>query len=308
MEGDDKQFVALPPSAMVAHLLAIGQTARARELATERIHANPDDPASYISLARVLIALRERDAAVQAATRAVELAPEWDAAWSIHASALFVRGRFADAERSMLEAIRLWPDDPDLFRQYARLLSQCGRPADALAFVQRALELDPGDDAAHRMLAALLDRVHPSQWRLSEDAARRAVALDPEDDDGFAILGALLLAQGRTTEAEQALRTALELNPMNRLAVDALAQALMARNPFYRPFLWYALRMRRLGPGVQLLVVASIWAIVSALLATVAREGALSSLVTCGYLALCAYTWFADPITRAMLRRHYSWM
>ena len=310
MDDNDRDATAIEIGRFdrIEHLLAVGQVRRARELAAEAISVDPDDARSYTSMARVLLALEDRDGAIGAATEAIRIEPEWPAAWRVHGVAMFAAGRFAAAETSVLEAIRLDPDDGSLFQLYARMLSSCGRSAEALDFARRALELDPDDETAHHLFAALLHEVRPSKWRISEELATRAVSLNPDDADAFAVLGVIKLTTRRYAEAEEHFRTALELEPNNRLALDGLAQIVMAKNWLYKPFLTYQLLLMRLGLGAQLLVIASLWAIVRIVDVTfVTGEGA-STLLTLTYLGLCAYTWFAMPVTRAILRRRYPWL
>jgi tetratricopeptide (TPR) repeat protein len=300
--------VAIARFDLVEHLLEIGQVKRARELAAEAIAADPDDARNYAAMSRVLLDVGEREGAIEAAAQAIRLEPEWPSAWRVHGLASFFAGKFADAERSLLEAIRLEPDDGSVFQLYARLLAVCGRPVEALDFARRALELDPDDETAHHLFASLLHEVRPSQWKISEELATRAVSLNPGDADAFAVLGAIVFSRGRRDEAEGHFRSALEIDPNNRLAMEGLAQVVMAKNWLYRPFLSYQLLMMRLGMGAQLLVVASLWAVVSIITASVVTTEPASTLVTIGYLALCAYTWFATPLTRAILRRRYPWL
>jgi tetratricopeptide (TPR) repeat protein len=143
---------------------------------------------------------------------------------------------------------------------------------------------------------------------LSEESARRAVSLNPDEADGFAVLGLIVMTRRRFDEAEEHFRTALQLEPNNALALQGLAQLVMGKSWVYRPFLSYTLAMMRLGTGAQLLVVASVWAIVSIVSATLVTRGLASDVLTFGYLAFCAYTWFAYPVTRAILRRKYHWL
>jgi tetratricopeptide (TPR) repeat protein len=307
LDDDAPVVVTFDRSDQIAHLLAVGQVRRAKELAVEEISQRPDDPASYFGLAQVLLAAGDAKPAAEAARQAVERAPEWSAAWAMLAITSFRLGRFAAAESGMLEAIRLAPDVPHYFNQYARVLSVCGREEEALDLVARSLELDPEDEDAHQLFASLLHEVKPSKWRLSEEAARRAVALNPDDDDGYAILGTILLSQRRWNEAEECFRTALEIAPYNRLAIDGLAHVVMGRNILYRPFLAYALTMRKLGVGAQLLVVGSVWGLAS-LIRALLGGSPWGEFVTVGYLGICAYTWFAEPAMRAILRRKYSWL
>lgn len=292
----------------IEHLLAVGQLERAEELAVEQIAAEPDNPDSYLSLARVHLYRDEPQRAVAASEQAVTLAPDYSYAWSLHAAGLMHAGRFAESETSLLQALELDPESSSLFEMYAKLLAHCGKPKEALDWAQRALEQDPGSESAHQMFAQLLHSVRPSEWRLSEEVARRAVSLNPDDPDGYAVLGLIVLKRGRLDEAEEYFRSALELDSTNALALEGLAHVVMGRNWFYKPFLSYQLTMMRLGTSAQLLVVASLWAIVSIIDASLVRGTGASTLLNIGYLAFCVYTWFAQPITRAILRRKYHWL
>jgi tetratricopeptide (TPR) repeat protein len=308
--GDDDDAtdlkVIISPAAQIDHLLAIGQVGRAKEIAAKQIADDPNEPSSYLALSRVLLREKKAEAAIAAAEEAVKLAPEWASAWSARSTALYVAGRFAAAEESIIRAIELEPDAPHLFENYARILQYCGHEAKALDLTQRALELDPDDENAHRMFAALLHSVKPSQWGVSEEAAQRALELDPEDSDNFAVLGMIKFSRRQYAEAEELFRTALELRPNNQFALRGLAQVMMSKHVLYRPFLAYALFMSRLGAGVQLMIVGSLWAFAQVLYAV--TTSTWHDVVTIGYLALCAYTWFATPITRAILRRQYPWL
>lgn len=292
----------------VSHLLAVGQTERAREVASDAVAADPNDPMSYYSLARVLLAMREVPGAIAATEQVIGMVPEWAAGWGLYSTALFRAGRFAAAERAIIEALRLEPDDADYFLHYAQLLSFCGKKEKALELTRLALTSDPDDESAHQLFASLLHEVRPSKWRLSEEVARRAIGLNPDDPDGFAILGSILLTSRRYDEAEQMLRTALEISPHHAMAIEGLAQLTMRKHLIYRPLLGWALMMRRLGAPMQLLVVLSLWVFVSLIRTTIFREDPGSLIVLLVYFAFAAYTWFAEPVMRAILRRKYHWL
>ena len=309
-DDDDRELtpIEIGRFARVEHLLAVGQVERARELAAQEIASEPADPRGYLSLARVHLYDDQPELAVEAAAEAVRLAADWEVTWTVHATALFAAGRFAECERSVIEAIRLEPEDSALFQLYAQVLAHCDRPKEALQLAHQALELDPDDDSAHQLFASLLHRVRPSQWMISEEVARRAMMLNPDDPDSLAVLGVIVLTRRRYEEAEELFRSALEIDPHNTLALEGLAQVVMAKSWWYRPFLQYALVMRRLGTGGQMLVIASLWAIVSIINTAFVKSEPGSTLLTGTYLAFCVYTWFAEPITRAILRRKYHWL
>lgn len=292
----------------VSHLLAVGQVERAREAASDAVAADPNDPMSYYSLARVLLALRDVPGAIAAAEQVIRMVPEWAAGFGLYSTALFRAGRFAAAESAIIEALRLEPVDGDYLLHYAQILSFCGRKEKALELTRLALNADADDESAHQLFASLLHEVRPSKWRLSEEVARRAVSLNPDDPDGFAILGSILLTRRRYEEAEQLFRTALELSPHNALAIEGLAQLTMRKHLIYRPLLGYALMMRRLGAPMQLLVVLSLWVVVTLIRTTILSGEPASTIVLVVYFAFAAYTWFAEPVMRAILRRKYHWL
>jgi hypothetical protein len=138
------------------------------------------------------------------------------------------------------------------------------------------------------------------------------VELDPDDATGHAILGSVQLRSRRVGEAEERFRAALGIDPTNALALRGLAEALMARSLLYRPFLRLSLALQAAGVGVQLGVIAGAWALVNAavpvLRAAPAPFPAAVGPLQLAYLAFCAYTWFATPLTRALLSRQYPWL
>lgn len=311
---DDRDQAALPRGgsfALVFHLLRVGQPARAREMAAALVAADPDDAGAHVALSAVLAALGELGPAQTAADEAVRLAPDLDVPHAQRARVLLQAGRFAAAERAVLEALALDPDDADHHHLYARLLAICERHREALRALTRALELDPDESTAHQLRATLLLKTRPRDWSVSQEAAMRAVALDPEDADAHAVLGAVHLRAGRLDQAEQRFRAALELAPHNPLALSGLTEALMGRNLLYRPFLGWSLFMQRISLGARVAVVAGLWVFASGLAGALrgsADLALLSVAVRWSYLAFCAYTWFAEPVTRFLLARHYTWM
>lgn len=305
---DSRVLLSAGAHEQIDYLLSVGQYIRARELAAQQVAAFPERPDSYHSLARVLLVLNDATSAVAAAEQAIALAPEWSPAWSVHSAALYNAGRFAAAETSIREAIRLVPDAAIYFLRYARILRFGGKREQALELAKQAVELDPDDEDTHQLIAQLLFEVSPSKWHLSEEAALRAIALNPEDANGFAILGGIRLSQRRYDEAEESYRTALQLDPHNAMSLNGLAHVVMSRNWLYRPFLSYSLLMTRATPATRLLIIGGLWAFVQLLRATLLRTEPGDTIVSACYLALCAYTWFAEPLTRAILRRRYRWL
>jgi len=298
-------------TAQVYHLLAVGQTRRARDLAASLVSEDPQSAVAHIVLSQVLLASEESLAAQAAADEAVRLGPDDDRAHRQRARVLFTRGRFADAEAAVLEALSLDPEHADAHLLYARLLGVCERHGTALTAAERSISLDPDEPEAHQLRAYLLLHTSPRNWNVSEEAVRRSLALDPQDADAHAVLGVIQLRAGRTAAAESAFRASLAIAPDNALALRGLAEAVMAGAWVYRPFLRYSLFMERASPGIRLAMVAGAWVVVSGLTAVLSRQpstATASAWIGYAYIAFCLYTWFATPITRFLLSRRYPWL
>jgi Flp pilus assembly protein TadD len=312
--GDDGREVGLSRGdavSLISQMLAVGQTRRAREMAAALVSRHPDDPHVQVVLSQVLLALQELDAAQAAADGALRLAPDSPLVHYQRAAVLFHRGRFREAERAVLESLRLDPDDASAHLLYARMLASCEKYEQALRAVLEATALDPDDSAVHQLRASILAHTGTHDFTIPEEAARRAVSLDPDDADAHAVLGAVCLRANRIAEAEQRFRAALEIDPANRVALNGLATCVMSKAPLYRPFLGYSLFMQRLGVGWQIAVIAGVWVFYSGVAAILAGSVTLRPAlpyVRYGYLGLCAYTWFASPVTQWILSRHYPWL
>jgi tetratricopeptide (TPR) repeat protein len=123
--------------------------------------------------------------------------------------AYFGMQRLEEAESEMQEAVRLSPDNTFLVISLADFLRQRDRPVEAL----RLLE-DCSARTTAEVQARLAD-LYMQQGRVpeAEREVRAALAAKPDDARFLSILGMALLARDETGEAEQALRTARDLNP-----------------------------------------------------------------------------------------------
>lgn len=310
---NDEQGVAIPVSgsAQVDHLLAVGQTGKAAEVAARLLAESPSDPFALAALARVRLATGDLVGAQVAIDEAVGLDPESSGLHMLRGVVNVRNGRFAEAERSYLAAVELDPDAAAGHFCYGELLWLCDKESEALPAIRRSLELDPDDTDAHQLLAKVLLATNPREWDLSLEAARRALQLDPDDPSAHAVHGAALLHGGRRGEAEEAFRSALELQPSNALARHGLTRALLSRAWWYRPFFQIQLWGARWGTGVVFAILIGLWFVVSATTAAFSRVPSVApalSVLNWVYLAFCAYTWFATPVTRFLLNRQYPWM
>ncbi len=293
----------------IEHLLELGQLQRARQLAMDHIAANPDDASGHLMLAYVLLQSDHPAEALEMVEQALSRDPDNDTVHALYGEATLSLGQYADAERAIRRAIELDPSYAGHYGLYARLLSTCEYDRQALQSTEHALSLSPDDPDLHQLRAYLLIHVNPRHWTVSEEAVRTALRLDPQNANSHAILGSILLKAGRHAEAEEALREALRLDPNDTLAIIGLSELVKGSHWWYRPMLEFSLFLSRQGRDAQIGIIFALWALTNAVRAVVPPEYELTGqLIMLVYLGLCAYTWFAEPITRALLQRAYPWL
>ena len=292
----------------IDHLLALGQVDRARQITMDWIARDPDNPGGHLMLAHVLTAAGKLPEALDVLGRVLSQMPDNDHAHSLRADVLLSLGRFADAEASIRRAIEIDPTVPSHFATLARILYVCDLNIEALKYTELALSLDPDDAWLHQLRSEMLLVVHPRHWGVSEEAVRTSLRLNPESSHSHAILGMILIRDRRRTEAEAALRESLRLNPNNSLAILGLSELVKGQYWWYRPMLEFGQLMSRLGRDGQIGVIFGLWALHSGVQALIPPEATWGDFVTLAYAGFCLYTWFAEPITRGLLRRAYPWL
>jgi serine/threonine-protein kinase len=127
------------------------------------------------------------------------------------------------AEASFRRAIAADPDYATAHHWYADFLAGRGRLEESVREMERAHALDP----LSRIIGTELGWIHYLMRRNDEAEAqtRQTLALDPNYPHGSLILGLVFIAQGRHTEAIQALRRGIELGGDYDLQYAALITA-----------------------------------------------------------------------------------
>lgn len=164
-----------------------------------------------------------RRAGIREINRALELDPDHPRALARLGSLLMSDGRCAEAEPVLKRALAL---DPSTWT--CVFLGVCveslGRCDEAVAFYREALTLDPENDEALYDLAYRLRFADPAA---AEAYLRRAIEIDPLYALAWGELGHVLLLQGRTEQAVDALERSVALEPTHhwhqlRMAVSLL--------------------------------------------------------------------------------------
>ena len=153
--------------------------------------AKPINPAAYDAYLHGLYFIQRRDAdlAVSYFHKAVALEPEYGAAHAGLAEALVVKGLTSD----------ITPDE-------------IIRPATAAA--KRAIELDPYDGEAYTALGGI-EINYLWDWDAAERNVRKGIELSPSSSDAEIWLAIYLTSVGRPSEAVNATRRAVLLDPFS---------------------------------------------------------------------------------------------
>ncbi len=129
-----------------------------------------------------------------------------------------LNGRAALGSADVAVAEGLWSRHPDQAGLRDLLLGTLQSAAgnarskrvfsDAVTWLRRAAQLDPSGTAQVTLASTHIDA---GDWNEAEAAARVAIAVRPRDASAWRALGYALLRLDRTKEAEEALRTSLEI-------------------------------------------------------------------------------------------------
>ena len=141
-----------------------------------------------------------------------ELAYVWSELAAYYLDGTAARQAYAQARTAVTTALRL---DPDLAAAHgARGWLALNADMDLLAAeaeFRRQLQLAPNDSEAQSDLGNLLAGI--GQVTQAIELTQRSIMTDPLHSSGYTALAAFLSSQGRLDEAEQAIRTAIELQP-----------------------------------------------------------------------------------------------
>jgi len=156
--------------------------------------------------------------------RALTANPDNAKAHNNLALALVELGQLEEAAVHFQKSLALQPR-AEIYSDLGFTLARLGKPEDALANYKKALELDPKCASAHFNLAVTL--VQAGKFREAEPHYRTALAGRPnaETHNG---LGYVLARQGRTDEAVDEFRKAIDLDARYTPAYNNLAEALAA--------------------------------------------------------------------------------
>ncbi len=161
------------------------------------------------------------ETATRALQRALALAPQSVEAWCNLASVYKACGQEDQAEQALRQALKLDQLHATAWNNLGSVLDRRGDYAQAADCFARATELKPDYAPSWLNHAAALLALH--ELAPAHISAQRAQSLQPQWADAHLVLGAILQQQNQRTDAMQAYREALRLDPDNPTSAHQLA-------------------------------------------------------------------------------------
>jgi len=280
------------------HFNGVGRHDEAEREAIRGLSLAPDDLVLHVELARSFMGRKRWEDADTVLQRLLALAPDFSPAFNLMCIVRTEQGSYAEAEKAVLEALRLDPQWASPYEVYGDLMTRTSHLDKAKKLYERARALNPEDAELPSKIALVetqLNRIGPAHA-----AAAAGLALGPAEALAHASRGNAHLAGGRPFRARADFREALRIDPANTSLEEAWLAADTACRVVYLPMYYWTLLIERL-PGQQFLV----WGIFLAFTFGARSLGIPPEFVggvAIAYIALCVYTWVANPIVKVWKR------
>jgi len=211
-----------------------GRTDAALETLDKLLRLSPGYPPALYLSAFLHFTAGRYEQALDLAERYTEAKPQSGAALKISGLSRYMLGDKAGAERDLRLAVERLPRDFEAVYYLGRLYFSRSLASAAEGAFRKAIEIQPRSVKAHNHLGQALEGL--ARFEEAKRAYRKAIALEqqgPERSEWpYYNLGALLLTEGKTAEAVELLRKALERNPSSVQTQVKLATALSAAQQF----------------------------------------------------------------------------
>lgn len=194
-------------------LLASGDAKGAVPILERAVRADPERLRLHFQIATAHTTLGEVDEALAAFAREIELNEDVEVRYLAHLnrSILFERQKkWSDAAEALEQALELKPE-PDAYAQLTALYLRAGELEKATEALERGAEAGFRSARLYFNVGARLYNDH--QYEEAEQAFRTALEIDAEMAEAERSLGATLSQLGRTDEARKHLGRYLELRP-----------------------------------------------------------------------------------------------
>lgn len=239
-------------------------------------------------LALCLMHLRRSGEAMNAAQQAIRIDPTLPFGYYALAHVQNARNRLPEAETAIAQAIRLDPEREEFFSLQAAIEFDRGRWQAALNAAEHGLQINPEHLGCINLRAMSLIKLDRALEAV--DSIQVALTQYPTNASLHANQG-WLLKQIRPTEAMQAFREALRLDPELAWAKQGVIQAFKVRNPIYGFILGCLAWMSQLNLYLKWAIVLAGWLLTQFL-------GPFIGL----YWVFVFLTWAAAPLATLLLR------
>ena len=224
-----EEAVALNPNYYYSHynlglvLAQLQDAAGAKEQLNRAIELGAAEPEAHFELAKVLRTLGETDAAQeQLRLYRQRLKEESDKSVAIlkstQAEEAVKAGDNQKAADLFREASAALPGNPSLAYRLALVLNRLGDIAGESAALEQAIKADPEFAQAQYQLGYV--ELHNGEFAAAEEQFRLALKAAPKFVQAWVALAATLGMENRLQDAQQAVASALKLEPDNAAALD----------------------------------------------------------------------------------------
>ncbi len=226
-----------------------GKLSQAIESYQQAVLADPQNPSTFIDLARIQVFAGAYQDAVTNAENALLLNPSNSMAYAIKASALDYLGEYDEAGIAANKAIELDPNNAAAYAYYTEILLDQGNYEDietAISTSQKAMALAPNALETHRARGYVLFNTGNYPEAITEYQA--ALAINDKLWDLHYSLGIVYRTQGEYDQAVQELLTAVALNPTNPDILTDISRTYAAEGQ-YGKAIQYAQQALSLDPS-----------------------------------------------------------
>ncbi len=224
----------------------------------ELAFSNEDKSALYTRAGQLyLTEIDDEDSAYGYFARALELDPDNVQAISAQADLAEKRGEWEEASRLLEAALTKMRDEPKkssmLARRYAKLMMHLGRLDDAIVLLQELERRHPSSFFIKLTLGEI--RYETRRWREASKILSSLVRLSEAEEHPEELSRALYLAgeaemqQKKVTSAVELWKKAVDLDPRNEQAIDALVQYHKERGEAEAAVEYLELKGELLPPG-----------------------------------------------------------
>jgi superkiller protein 3 len=188
---------------------------------------------AYTALVGVYITTGEYERAIEAARKAGELEPSNPQPPNAWGNALYAQGHYEEAIAKYQEVVELDPEGAYVYYNIANCYGALGKNDEALSYYGKALEVDADYALAYYRRAELYRTTLEDPTKAAIDFLTY-VKLAPEDFDGYLGLARTYVALGKTKEAEEAFKAALQLKADEPNALNDLANLYYSQEDYER--------------------------------------------------------------------------